>query len=369
MLSENQMIHPGGSGEDGGAALDAALAAADEDMLSAISNGLDLDTGLARILGNRGGSPRPDIQAQMHPGEDRGTPDAAISRNQPPRTHTLDADAASPDRVAVLIRNLNASDEAVENQYLRVRQAADIAARSERAAQQAAAMARTARNAHLAIQAGHPRRRAPLPRQVSFALGTVALDGLACYFAAQVLAGRLDAPLVWAGLLLTTAAGGEVALSSYRDRGERAWQARVILIGFLVMLLGVLPLWFLATAGTGLVPVVAGACLFTGVMAAFLAVGYCALRVAETPAAWRARRHGSKASQATRLAQAQAARDAAERDRLTDAYLGHLRQQALKTCPADRQLAVESAARQHLLGKLPPEQEQAWRQSGSLDQS
>src|SRR5215469_7818817 len=127
MLSEDQMIHPGVSGEDGGAALDAALAAADEDMLSAISNGLDLDTGLARILGNPGGSPRPDIQAQVHPGEDRGIPDAAISRNQPPRTHTRDADTASPDRVAVLISNLNASDEAVENQYLRIRQAAGIA--------------------------------------------------------------------------------------------------------------------------------------------------------------------------------------------------------------------------------------------------
>ena len=43
MLNENQMIHPSKSGDDSDAALDAALAAADEDMLSGISNGLDLD--------------------------------------------------------------------------------------------------------------------------------------------------------------------------------------------------------------------------------------------------------------------------------------------------------------------------------------
>jgi hypothetical protein len=56
MLDENQMIHPARSGGDRDAALDAVLAAADEDMLAAISNGLDLDTGLARVLEDLGGS-------------------------------------------------------------------------------------------------------------------------------------------------------------------------------------------------------------------------------------------------------------------------------------------------------------------------
>lgn len=81
------MIHPGKPGDDGDPALGAALAAADEDMLSAISDGLDLDIGLARILKDLGGSPatRPGIQAQAPawPGEDRGIPDTAISRNPP----------------------------------------------------------------------------------------------------------------------------------------------------------------------------------------------------------------------------------------------------------------------------------------------
>jgi hypothetical protein len=85
MLNVNQMTYSGKPGDDGDAALDAAFAAADEDMLSAISNGLDLDTGLARILEDLGGSPatRPGIQAQVPawPGEDREIPDTAISRN------------------------------------------------------------------------------------------------------------------------------------------------------------------------------------------------------------------------------------------------------------------------------------------------
>jgi hypothetical protein len=41
--------------------------------------------------------------------------------------------------------------------------------------------------AYRTVQAEHPRRRAPLPRQVILALITVALDGVACYFAAQAL--------------------------------------------------------------------------------------------------------------------------------------------------------------------------------------
>jgi len=75
MLDENQVIHPGRSGDDGDAALDAALAAADDDLLAAISNGLDLDKGLARMLADLGGSPaaRSGTQAPApaDPGNDR----------------------------------------------------------------------------------------------------------------------------------------------------------------------------------------------------------------------------------------------------------------------------------------------------------
>lgn len=370
MLDENQMILPGLSGDGGDAALGAALAAADEDMLSAISDGLDLDTGLARILEDLGGSPATRLgnQASAYPEEDSRRPDAAISQNPFPLIRTRETGAAPVD-VAVLIRSVNALDEAVEDQCLRARQAADIAARSDRAAEQAAARARVAEDAHLVIQAEHPHRQAPLPRQVTFALATVGLDGAACYLAARALGGSQDWTLAWTGLFLAVLAGGEVALDFYRDRGERAWRVLVMLLGSVVVLLGTLRLWFLASTGTGLVPAIAGAALFTVATAGFLAVGYRALRAAETPAAWRARRQAGKARQAARTARAEADRNVAERDRLVDAYLGHVRRLALKVCPAERQMAAQSAVRQHLLGELPRAQKQARRRSGSPGQS
>ena len=105
MLNENQIIHPGKPGDDGDAALDAALAAADDDMLAAISGGLDLDVGLARILKDLGGSSaaRLGIQAQApaSPGHDQGIPEAAMSRDP-----SRGADVVAPIRVAVLVRDV-----------------------------------------------------------------------------------------------------------------------------------------------------------------------------------------------------------------------------------------------------------------------
>jgi hypothetical protein len=77
------------------------------------------------------------------------------------------------------------------------------------------------------------------------------------------------------------------------------------------------------------------------------------LRIAETPQAWRARREALAARRAARAARAAAAWDATERDRLISAYLGQVRRLVLKTCTAERQLAMESAVRDHLLGKTP----------------
>jgi hypothetical protein len=259
-----------------------------------------------------------------------------------------------PDDAAEVIRDVNASNEAVEDQFLRARQAADIAARSARAAELSAAAARNAAVAHRTIQDERPRRRAPLPRQAFFALVTVALDGVACYFAAQALDGSQDSTLIWTGLFLAVLAGGEVALDYYRDRNLRAWRSLAILTGTFVALLGVLRFWFLATIGTdGLVPALTGAGLFTAATAGFLYLGYRALRAAETSQAWRARREARKARQAARAAQATADRDVRERDHLVDAYLGHVRRLVFKTCPIDVQVALESAVREHLCGRRP----------------
>ena len=76
-----------------------------------------------------------------------------------------DRDEGPPVDVAPLIRLVNASNEALEDLYLRARQAADIAARSAQAAAQAAAVVATARVAHQIIQAENAQRRASLPRQ------------------------------------------------------------------------------------------------------------------------------------------------------------------------------------------------------------
>ncbi len=259
-----------------------------------------------------------------------------------------------PDDAAKVIRDVNASNEAVEDQCLRACRAADVAARSARTAELSVAAARSAATAHRTIQDEHPRRRASLPRQVFFALVTVVLDGVACYFAAQTLNGSQDSTLVWTVVFLAVLAGGEVALDYYRDRNLRTWRTLAILTGAFVTLLGVLRFWFLATIGTGgLIPALAGAGLFTVATAGFLYLGYRALRAAESPQAWRSRRAARKARQAAGAAQARADRDARERDRLADAYLGNVRRLVFKTCPVDVQVALQSAIREHLCGRHP----------------
>jgi hypothetical protein len=256
--------------------------------------------------------------------------------------------------VAELIRDVNASNNAVEDQYLRARQAADTAIRSDQGAGEARAAAQAAGVAYQTIQAERPRRRSPLPRQAALAASTVAFDGVACYFAAQALNGGQDSTLIWTVLFLAVLAGGEIGLDFYRDRNLRAWRILAYITSAFVVLLGVLRFWFLATIGTDdLVAAFTGAVLFTVVTAGFLTVGYRTLRAAETPQTWRARRAAHAATQAARAARAAAKRDAAERDRLIDAYLRHVRKVVLRTCAVERQLAVEFAVREHLCGRCP----------------
>lgn len=279
---------------------------------------------------------------------------------------TLDLDSEEPTSlpdVAELIRRVNDSNEAVEDLCLRARQATDTAVRGQEVADMSEATARNAKIAHQTIQGEHPQRRAPLPRQVAFASGTVMLDGVACYFAAQALDGSQDTTLVWAGLFLVVLAGGEVALDYYRDRQPRAWRAVAAVLTLFVTVLGLLRFWYLATIGAavGLIPAMAGAGLFTAATAGFLFLGYRALRSAEAPQAWRARRTALAARRAARAARAAAERELAERDRLMCAYLGQVRRLILKTCTAEQQLAMESAVREYLLGKPPGLPGPPWR--------
>ena len=263
-------------------------------------------------------------------------------------------DEGPPVDVTALIRQVNEFNEAIEDLYLRTRQAADIAKRSDQAVEQAAMVAETAKFAHGIIQAEHPQRRAPLPRQRFYALLTVISDGVACYFAAQALGGNQDTTFVWAVLFLVVLAVGEVALDFYRDRYRRAWRTVAAVLAAFVGALGGLRFWFLATVGVGgLIPAALGAALFTAVTAGFLFVGYRALRLAETRQAFRARRWARTAAQAARAARADADRNTHDRERLIDAYLFQVRRRALKLPPAQQQ-AVEKAVRRHLLGEETP---------------
>jgi hypothetical protein len=269
---------------------------------------------------------------------------------------TLDLEPAGPawpPDVAELIRQVNETNEAAEDLCLRARQATDSAASSRRVVDLSEAAARSAKIAHQTVQAEYPARRASLPRQLTYALGTVMLDGVACYFAAQALDGSQDATLVWAGLFLAVLAGGEVALDYYRDRQRRPWRVVVTVLTLFMAMLGVLRFWYLATIGAagGLIPATAGAALFTAATAGFVFLGYRALRSAETPHAWRARQTALAARRAARSAKAAAERDVAERDRLISAYVGQVRRLVLRTCTAEQQIAMESAVRDHLLGK------------------
>ena len=70
-------------------------------------------------------------------------------------------------------------------------------------------------------------RRASRPRQLLLALVTVALDGVACFFAAQALGGAQSGTLVWTALFLAVLGRDEASLhaavqTADRRRGEDA---------------------------------------------------------------------------------------------------------------------------------------------------
>lgn len=261
-------------------------------------------------------------------------------------------EAQQPPDGASVIRKVNASSETVENQCLRARHAADIARRSAQTADVAEEAARAAQIDYRTHQAEHPRRIASLPRQLLLALVTVAADGVACFFAAQALNGSQDTTIVWTVLFLAVLAGGDVALDIYRDRHWTAWRAVLAILGAFVLGLGILRFWYLATIGVGgLIPATVGAVLFTAVTAGFLFLGYRALRAAETPQAWRARRRWQAALRIAQGSRTDAARDERERDRLIDAYLAEVRRLVQRTYSLQQQHFTEAAVRDHLLGK------------------
>ena len=97
------------------------------------------------------------------------------------------ADPPALPEVAEVVRYFNESNRAHQSLWERVRQAGDIVSRADQLHRDAVGFAGQERAAHLAVQAEHPERRAPFARQLAIAGLTVALDAVACWFAAQAV--------------------------------------------------------------------------------------------------------------------------------------------------------------------------------------
>jgi hypothetical protein len=262
--------------------------------------------------------------------------------------------ASLPD-VAESVREFNSSSHAHEDLWARTHQAGDAVRHGSEQEHAARARAQGARAVHLAVQAEHPRRRAPLLRQLIIALITVGLDGVACWFAAQALGSDQVETLVWAGLFLVILAAGEVALDRCSESSRTAWNLLVVGLTLFVAGLGVLRFLYLATVGNeGAAAAVVGTALFTAATSGFLVIGYRALRAAETFPAWQARRRARRSDREAATASARLSAGAAERDRLVDAYMGRIRVSLLQGCTAGQLPFLEEAVREHLTGRDRP---------------
>jgi hypothetical protein len=249
------------------------------------------------------------------------------------------------------IRSFNASNRAHEDLWSRTRHATDIVNHAADDASQAETAAAEAQVGHRAIQAENPERRSPRPRQLILASVTVALDGLACNFAAQALGSSQRETLVWTALFIAVLASGELALDLYRNR-KTVWRLLAGGLGAFVAMLGMLRYSFLTTVGTeGKAAALVGATLFTAATASFVVLGYRALRAAETVPAWNARQGKLACERSVRAARERAKMRIAERDRLADAYLSEIRASLLRTCTASQLPSMEQAVRSHLIGQ------------------
>jgi hypothetical protein len=257
---------------------------------------------------------------------------------------------APPDAVTV-IRSFNGEHQANEEQYARVRQVSDAARRARadaRAEQQKAAGAHAA---YLTSQAEHPERRGPLLVMVIAALATLALDGYASYFAAESLGGDQQATLIWTGIFLVILAILEGGLALTAERNKKAFRLIAFALALFAIFLALLRFVFFSAVGGRPISSVIGAALFTGCTILFVWAGFLALRYSETVDIWKARYRDRSAARRAEAADERAARQAARRDRLIDAYLSRIRLSLLQTCTAPQIIATEEAIQAHLIGQ------------------
>jgi len=277
-------------------------------------------------------------------------------QNEPPNDTVTALRGGRPDtetEVCVLaeICAFNADNEAHEDLWARTRQAADLVSHATDDAEKSDRARRAAELAYKTVQAEHPDRRAPRPRQWLMAAGALALDAVACVFAAEALGASMPETLIWAALFLAVLGSGELALDHYRETHRSAWRWIAGILSAFIVLLGVLRFSFLATVGSvGQLAALAGAALFTLATAGFVIAGYRALCVAETRQTWRARRAWRRSVAAAAAAQRVLDRHVARRDRLVSAYLSRIRSRLVRSCTARELSLAERAIMAHLTG-------------------
>jgi hypothetical protein len=256
--------------------------------------------------------------------------------------------------VVPLIAACNRASKAHEKLYSRTKQATDEVGQADDEAAEADDTQDDREAEYEAIQAEDPHRRASRPRQWFIALAVLALDGVACYFAAEALGSGKQETLAWAGLFVALLGIGEIELDRYSEGHRLVWRCIAIALATFIVLLGVLRFSFLVVVGDeGLVAAAVGTTLFTIVTTGFVLIGYRALRLAETGQAWKARRRLRVQQSAAAAAHARHGRLTGRRDALARAYLSRIRLHLLEACSGAELAQAEQAVWAHLTGRDP----------------
>jgi hypothetical protein len=273
-----------------------------------------------------------------------------MATNDLPREELREpSDVTGPLGADAVIRSFNEASETSEELYERAGHARDVAARARAHWEGLQEIARSARGALRTAQLEHPERRAWLPLMIVVALWLLALDSWAAYFAAEALGGDQRVTLLWAALFLVILALFEAGLARYADRNRTVFRLIALGLGLFAALLSILRFGFFEEVGTSPAAAAVAAAVFTVCTVMFVVGGFAAIRHAETPETYQARRRARNAEKKAAAAGALADRCAAERDRRIDAYIGRIRPALL--CEHGGAQAMEDKVRAHLTGQ------------------
>ncbi len=260
-----------------------------------------------------------------------------------------ESSAMNSGTVEPVVLRFNEENVANEELYERAGHARDIARSARASAERFLALAKKARDAWRTAQLEHPERRAWLLPMLLIAAALLALDSWAAYFAAEALGGDQRTTLLWAALFLVILGLLEAGLAWFAERNRVIFRLTGLGLAGFATLLALLRFGFFTGIGTSPVAAMAGAAVFTVCTVVFVIGGFAAVRYAETPGIWQARRRVRKAERKAASAELLAARRAAERDQRIDAYVARIRPALLREPGAAQ--ALEAQVRAHLLGE------------------